>query len=438
MQQSMPRILLLMATRTYRARAFMRAARRLHARVVVGSERRQALASARPGTTVALDFGRPDRAVDQIVAFAQEYPLDAVIGVDDDTTVLAAMAAAALGLHQNDVAAVQATRDKHLMRRLLRDAGVRSPWFDLVTSGEVPQNAAARARYPCVLKPISLSASRGVIRADSSSEFVAALDRVRTIAASAQRQGSDGDGAVLVEEFIPGFEVALEAIVTDSTFNVLALFDKPDPLDGPYFEETIYVTPSRLPKELQRQITHEARRAATALGLRGGPVHAELRVNERGPWIVEIAARSIGGLCSDTLEFSGGVSLEELVLLDAVGADISTYERERQPSGVMMLPVPGGGVLRAVHGAGQARAVQGIADVTISIPIGQMVLPAPEGDRYLGFIFARGETAEEVESALRQAHRFLHFDIEPVEVSPLPVGSTGSSRPHGRSYRRQP
>jgi biotin carboxylase len=409
----MHRILLLMSTRTYRARAFLRAARRLGAEVVVGSERRQALARARPGTTILVEFRRPERAVAQIVAAAREKPFDAVVGVDDDTTVIAAQAAAALGLPHNDVAAVRATRDKHTMRRLLTAAGAPSPWFELVALDDDLEAVAARLRYPCVVKPLFLSASRGVIRADDPPGFLAAAARVARILAEPEVAAEGGDDArrILVEGFIPGVEVALEGMLLGGRLKVLALFDKPDPLDGPYFEETIYVTPSRLPDDRQRQVAAATEQAAAALGLREGPVHAELRVNDTGAWIVEIAARSIGGLCSDTLEFSGGVSLEELILLHAVGADVARFERERQPSGVMMLPIPQRGILRAVHGVAEARAVPGIVDVTISIPIGDEVVPLPEGHRYLGFIFARGESPADVEAALREAHRRLTFDI---------------------------
>lgn len=402
-----------MATRTYRARAFMRAARRLGAEVVVGSERRQAV--AKPGATLTLDFRDPAHATAQIVAAARERPFDAIVGVDDDTVLLAAMAAAALGIPHNAVAAVRATRNKHLMRRLLADAGVPSPWFTLVRLDEDLTAAARRLRYPCVVKPTFLSASRGVIRADDETNFVRAVERVRAILTEPEVATAGGEEAshVLVEEYIPGAEAALEGLLVDGELHVLALFDKPDPLEGPYFEETIYVTPARLSPAHERALVEATAAAARALGLREGPVHAEVRLNEQGAWVVEIAARSIGGLCSTVLEFSGGRSLEELILLHAVGAEISRNERQRRPSGVMMIPIPRAGVLRAVQGLEAARAVPGIADITISIPLGDRVVPLPEGDRYLGFIFARGGSPDAVEAALREAHRRLSFVIEP-------------------------
>ncbi len=409
----MHRILLLIPTRTYRTRAFMRAARKLGAEVVVGSERQQALAKARPGTTALIDFRRPERAVAQIAALARERPFDAVLGVDDDTTLVAAMAGAKLNLPHNDPDAVRATRDKHLMRRLLVEAGVRSPWFELVPLESDLAAVAARVQYPSVLKPIFLSASRGVIRADDPQQFLAAAERIRAILADPEVAAVGGEQArtILVEGFIPGAEVALEGILIRGTLKVLALFDKPDPLNGPYFEETIYVTPSRLPAAAQQQVREATALGAAAIGLREGPLHAELRLNDEGAWIVEIAARSIGGLCSDTLEFSGGASLEQLILLHAVGADVSQFEREPQPSGVIMLPIPRAGSLCAVRGVEAARAVPGVVDLTISIPIGERLVPLPEGNRYLGFIFARGETPAHVEAALREAHRRLEFEI---------------------------
>jgi biotin carboxylase len=351
--------------------------------------------------------------VEQIAEAAREQPFDAIVGVDDDTTLIAALAAESLGLPHNRPDAVRATRDKFLMRRLLAAAGVRSPAFELAPLEGDLAAVAARLTYPCVLKPVSLSASRGVIRANNPAEFLAAADRIAAILRDpeAAAEAGAGAGSLLIEGFIPGVEVALEGMLLSGTLKVLALFDKPDPLDGPYFEETIYVTPSRLSEPDQARIAEETARAAAALGLREGPVHAELRLNEAGPWIIEIAARSIGGLCSSVLEFGGGLSLEELILHHAVGADISRYERAPRPSGVMMLPIPRRGVLRAVRGQDEALAVPGVIDLEISIPIGAEVVPLPEGNRYLGFLFARGETPAEVEESLRTAHARLIFDI---------------------------
>jgi biotin carboxylase len=253
-----------------------------------------------------------------------------------------------------------------------------------------------------------------VIRADDVPSFVAAFRRVVAILQGPDTAGlGKGREEVLVEDFIPGREVALEGLLVGGELHVLALFDKPDPLDGPYFEETIYLTPSRLAPDVQQAITAETRWAARALGLTEGPVHAELRVNEQGPWVVEVAARTIGGLCSRTLRFGAGLSLEELVIRHALGIELDSLERERRPAGVMMLPIPRGGVLRATRGREAALAVPGIEEVTISAHVGQELVPLPEGSRYLGFLLARADSPDAVEAALREAHRRLEFDVDP-------------------------
>jgi hypothetical protein len=251
-----------------------------------------------------------------------------------------------------------------------------------------------------------------VIRADDAQQFLTALREVVEIVAEANLPPDDpGARQVLVESFIPGQEVALEGLLMDGKLTVLALFDKPDPLDGPYFEETIYVTPSRLPAQTQSAISDTAARGAAALGLREGPIHAELRVNERGAWIVEIAPRSIGGQCSNVLHFDFDLSLEEIILRRASRLDVPSLKRQRQPAGVMMIPIPRAGRLYGVHGRAEAHAVPGIDQITISIPCGHQLVPLPRATRYLGFIFARAATPEAVEAALREAHRRLTFDI---------------------------
>src|SRR5207253_1655507 len=349
------------------------------------------------------------RAQQQIREFAVEHPIDAVFGVDDDTTVLAAQVASALGLPHNPTEAVKAARYKDVMRLALSEAeGVLSPAFWLLALKEDPRPFAERAPYPVVLKPLSLAASRGVIRADDVTGFEQAFREIASILAASDLDPDDPAArTVLVEEFIPGGEVALEGLLVDGALTTLALFDKPDPLDGPYFEETIYVTPSRLGSVTQREVHDTTQRAVLALGLRTGPVHAELRLNERGAWIVEVAARSIGGLCSSTLRFGGETSLEEIILRQAARLDLTSLEREQQPAGVMMIPIPASGLLREVHGVADAEAVPGIDEVDISIPCGEMVQAPPRAGRYLGFIFAHADTPEAVERALREAHRDL-------------------------------
>jgi biotin carboxylase len=264
-----------------------------------------------------------------------------------------------------------------------------------------------------VLKPTFLSGSRGVIRANDPEQFLSAWKRVLAILREPDvtRRGGAKAGRILVEEFVPGIEVALEGLLTAGRLRTLALFDKPDPLEGPFFEETIYVTPSRLPRDVQQEIAEETARGARALGLAHGPIHAELRWNERGAWIVEIAARTIGGLCSRTLRFGAGVSLEELVLRQALGQDVADLQRDERASTVMMIPIPAKGVYEAVEGLDDARTVAGIEEITISARPGQTLVPLPEGSRYLGFIFSRAETPDAAEASVREAHRRLRFRI---------------------------
>ena len=403
----MERALLLLPTTTYRTQAFLDAAGALGVEVVCASERPNVFEARAPDGLLTLDFDDPDAAAEGVRRFAETFPIDAVVGVDDRTTVAAAAIAERLGLPANPVGAVAAARDKLEMRRRLVAAGVPVPRFEPVSLDDDPAPVARAATYPCVLKPLALSASRGVIRADTPLEFVAAVQRIARILAGA----GDTSRTLLAEEFVPGAEVALEGLLVGGALQTLALFDKPDPLDGPFFEETIYVTPSRLPEPVQAELATMTARAAAALGLRDGPVHAELRVGPRGPRVIEVAARSIGGLCSRALRFGAGMTLEELILRHALGRKIESYERERRPAGVMMLPIPRAGRLQAVTGTEAARAVPGVEDIVITTHRGQELVPLPEGWQYLGFVFARADTPEAVEQALRAAHARLDVEI---------------------------
>jgi biotin carboxylase len=407
-----PRLLLLVPTTTYRTEDFVEAARLLDVDLVVAAEKPNALAAVLPERLLTLPFGDPAAAARQMSEYARRYPISAVVPVDDATTVVGAAIGQALGLRANPIAAVSATRNKLAMRRALARAGVPQPGFAAFALPDEPSAVAQRVTYPCVLKPLILSASRGVIRADTPSEFLAAWVRIARILTEPDvRQLGDGASNILVESFVPGFEVALEGMLTDGKLQTLALFDKPDPLDGPYFEETIYVTPSRLPEAAQAAVRDCAARAAAALGLTDGPIHAELRIQDADPLLIELAARSIGGLCARTLRFGTGMTLEEIILRHALGWPIASLERERPAAGVMMIPIPGGGILRAVEGLEEARAVPGIEDITISIHAGQRVVPLPEGSEYLGFVFSRGASPAEAEASLRQAHARLRFQI---------------------------
>jgi biotin carboxylase len=402
--------MLLTTPHSYRAEAFAAAARRLGVDLVAAVDMPPELAELWH-FPLGARFEDLPVATGAIRAYAAQQPLDAILAVDDSGSLLAADASAALGLPHNHPDAAEAARDKYLMRTLMARAGVQVPRFRLCSTADDLDALAAEVTYPCVVKPTRLNGSRGVIRADSPQEFVAAAGRVARLLHSIY-PGPDPK-PFLVEEFIPGFEVALEGMMDGGKLRVLALFDKPDPLDGPFFEETIYVTPSRLPDEVQAAVGRCAEDAARAIGLQMGPVHAELRINERGPWLVEVAGRSIGGLCSRTLQFGTDASLEELILRQACGLPIESLSRAGNAGGVMMIPIPGEGLLRHVAGEEDARAVPFVEDVQITARVGYHITPLPEGDSYLGFIFARAETPDQVERALREAHAKLRFTIKP-------------------------
>jgi biotin carboxylase len=405
-----PRVVLLASPATYRAGAFRQAATRLELEVVQATDTPQALAE-RWGMPLAVDFTRPDAAVATLAAYAAQHPVDAVLALDDSATLLAARASAALGLPHNDPDAALAARDKWVMREALRRDGVPVPEYRRYPLATDPAMVAGEIPFPVVVKPLRLSGSRGVIRADDRAEFLRAWERTRQIVL---REGESLDrGELLVERYLPGCEVALEGLLTVGALQTLALFDKPDPLEGPFFEETIYVTPSRLPVATQAAISARAAEAAAALGLREGPIHAELRVNEDGIWLIEMAGRSIGGLCSTVLEFGAGFSLEEIILRHAVGMPLPSTERVGGAAGVMMIPIPKGGILREVSGCEEAALVPGVTGVEITAPLNQPLTPLPEGASYLGFIFAHGESPEAAERALRDAHAQLSFRIEP-------------------------
>jgi biotin carboxylase len=392
---------LLLPTATYRASDFIAAAAHLEVEVVVGSEHRQALARAMGDRAVVVPLHDVEEAVRAIVALHARSALDAVVAVDDQGLEIASRASSTLGLCHNPIDAVRAARDKTIMRERLASAGLRQPDYRVVAPYGDAVAAAREIGFPCVLKPVSRSASQGVIRVNDDGEARVAAERIRAIIEYRPEN-------LLVEEFVAGDEVAVEGLLTRGTLEVLAVFDKPDPLDGPFFEETIYVTPSRQSPSVLADIGDSAARAAAALGLLEGPVHVELRVGPEGAVsILELAARSIGGLCARALRFGAGVSLEELIILHALGRGIQDLQREAGASGVMMLPIRSAGVLDQVMGTERALAVEGVVGLDITIAPGRALTPLPEGDRYLGFIFARAGSPREVEKALRRAEACL-------------------------------
>jgi biotin carboxylase len=417
------RLLLLVPTQSYRADDFLAAAARLGVEVVVGTDRCHRIEEFFGSSEglLSLDYRAPEAAAAEIEREAARRPISGVVPADDGTAVIAALALERLGLPRNPPAAARRTANKLAQREALSGAGLPVPRFEAFPLAGGPEAPADSVRYPCVLKPLGLSGSRGVIRADDPASFRDAWRRIEAILAAARterRAREDGEGRqILVESFVSGAEVALEGLLRDGRLEVLALFDKPDPLDGPYFEETLYVTPSRHPASVQREVERIVASAAAALGLREGPIHAEARLGPDGPVILEVAARTIGGLCARALRFGAGTTLEEVVVAHAMGIPVASVRRETSASGVMMLPIPFRGILHGVAGVEAARAVPGVEDVVVTVPEGREVVPLPEGDAYLGFLFARGETPDEVEASLRDAHRQLSFDIR----APLPT-----------------
>ena len=416
-------LLLLVPTTSYRLDDFREAARRLGVPLVVGSDlchRVEEMFEPREDQ-VSLDYRRPERAAARIAALSRERPVRGIVPASDATAVIAALAAERLGLPHNPPAAARRAANKHSTRVAFAAAGLPTPRFQLHEVGDDPERAAAEAPYPCVLKPLIFSASRGVIRADDPASFVAAWRRiVRLLEWTRPERRAREEGAaerLLVESFVPGPEVAVEGLLRGGRPEILALFDKPDPLDGPFFEETIYVTPSRKPADVQAAIVEATTAACRALGLSEGPIHAELRLPPPGPLVLEVAARSIGGLCSRALRFGAGLTLEEVLVAHAMGLPLDALRREARASGVMMIPIPRRGVLHGVVGIEAARAVPHVEDVVITAPEGREIEPLPEGDSYLGFLFARADRPEEVEAALRAAHARLRIDVR----EPLPV-----------------
>ena len=392
---------------SYRIAAYLRAASRLGTRLLVVSEGQYSMA-AEGGLRVDLDD--QDRALESIHAAAvREGGFSAVVAPDDATVELAGRVASELGLAGNPPGAARLSRRKDLARSRLAAAGVKVPEFRVLDLRLRPE--LSRISFPCVVKPIAMSASRGVIRANDPGELAAAIERVRAIVADARDE--DERSLLLVESFVPGSEVALEGLLFDGRLEVLAIFDKPDPLDGPFFEEGIYVTPSRLGRVAEIRITECVRKAVAALGLVAGPVHAELRWHAGEAWLLEAAARTIGGECSRLLRFSAGHSLEEVVLSAAMGRRLP-HRLDSGAAGVIMLPTPRPGTLRRVEGVLDALSVPGVDEVSISAGTGAELVPLPEGGAYLGYVFARGETPGGVESSLREAAGRLRIVIAPM------------------------
>jgi len=441
----MPRILVLATTTGYQTRSFGEAAERLGVELVFATDRCDMIDDPWRDGAIPIRFYDEDRSVASIVESARLRPLDGILVVGDRPTVIAARVAQALGLPGHPPEAAAIARNKEMMRTRLRDTGLPVPSLMRFSIGDEPLGISQLpVSYPCVVKPAALSGSRGVMRADNPKELAAAFERLRALLRSpdVRSERNDANDTVLIESFIPGREYAIEAILNHGALHVLAVFDKPDPLDGPFFEETIYVTPSAAAPKVQEAIVRGVAAATAAIGLHHGPIHAECRVHPSTGevFVLEVAARPIGGLCARVLRFAGTregirdpnspITLEDLLLLNALGEDPARHRRERGAAGVMMIPIPRRGFLRGVNGVEAAKAVPQIEDVRITAKQDQLLVPLPEGASYLGFIFARAADTIIVERALRDALMRLAFVIDP-ELPVLTSSQTRYNPSHG-------
>jgi biotin carboxylase len=421
------RLLILASKLGYQTRGFVDAAQGLGVGLALGTDRCHQLDDPWDDRAWALDFADPAEAAAEIVAHAHDEPISAILALGDRAPLAAALASRSLGLRYNSPDSVLNCRSKLRQREALAAADVPVPGFFSFVLTENLDAILPRVNFPCVVKPLRLSASQGVIRADDAAEFRAAVARIRALVESPEVQVTREPelDRVIVEEYVPGTEVAIEGLIDHGQLRILAIFDKPDPLEGPYFEETIYVTPSRLPASAQDAVVACARRTVATLGLTRGPIHAEFRWNERGAWVLECAPRPIGGLCAKTLRFGAAkMPLEELLVRHALGLPGSDAERESEAAAVMMIPVPATGILDEVEGLDRARGVGHIDAIEITARIRDRVVAWPEGASYLGFIFARTESAEDAEGAVRASHAQLHFKLRPE----LPVEHPASGR----------
>jgi len=415
-----PRILLFTAKLGYQTRAFDAAAKKLGVELVFVTDRCHQLDDPWHDRAMPVRFEAPEEAAHAVVQAQAGQRVDGALALGDRPTLAAAYVARGLGIAHNHPASVEACRSKLRLREVFRDAGLPTPWFRSVPLQAIPEPALMGITYPCVLKPVSLSASQGVVRVNNRDEFLAGASRLKRLLESAEIQATREPNLdrMIMEEYLPGREVAVEGLLTGGELRVLAIFDKPDPLEGPYFEETIYVTPSRLIETEQELIKRSFVEATRALGLTHGPVHGEFRLNDRGVWPIEVAARPIGGLCARALRFQiedehEPIGLEELLLRHALSLPGRDAPRETAASGVLMIPVPTSGILEKVEGAEEARAVAGVTQLEITARWRDYIAAWPEGSSYLGFLFARGETPAEVENALREGHARLSFRLTP-------------------------
>lgn len=399
----MPKAVVILPSHTYRAADFVKAAESLGVDLVVASEQPPPLDMG--DRYLHIDCSDPAAAAESIATLGETVPIDGVIAADDEGVMVAAHANRLLGLSGNHPEAAATTRNKLMMRDRLAASEIDQPRYAPLTTADRPEEVASQIGFPVVMKPLDRSASQGVIRVDRPEDASPTAARIRAIIGE--------DATLLVESLVSGDEIAIEGLISDGELTVLAIFDKPDTAAGPYFPETLFVTPSRLSDEAIAEAERVAAASTGALGLTSGPVHIELKVEGDRPRLIEVAARSIGGLCSRSLNFGlTGTTLESLIIRNAIGMPRDNLRRKTVASGVLMIPTPTSGVLARVAGQEDTRQIDGITGMDFTIVPGKKIVAPPEGERYLGFVYATADTPEEVETALRKAMATLEVQLE--------------------------
>jgi len=404
------RLLLISHHNSYRIAPYIKAARRLGIEVTIASEGVHSLV-AEVAQGLHIDFSNLDAAIEVIIQAHQSHAFNGILGSDDQTVELAAHIASRLKLIHNPPEAALCSSRKDLARAQLSLADCPVPLHCLLNLELPLDKQMAGLPWPCVLKPLSMSASRGVIRVNDKNEFITACERLKPIVATANTRFEQTH--LLIEDYIDGIEIAYEGFLHQGELNTITIFDKPDPLTGPYFAETIYVTPSSLPAELQQTIKTVISKACAAYGLQTGAVHAECRIDKNNNvWILEIASRTIGGDCARLLD-NEQFRIEELAITLAMdrAPDVTMPEQAR---GVMMIPIKQSGLLKRVEGLLKAGKVAGIDKIDIIIQPGHELVPLPEGNQYLGYIFASAKSTKQVTDAIRRAYACLEFVSAPV------------------------
>ena len=404
-------MVLIAPPQSYRITPYLNAIRQMGASALLVSSGKYSLVSEL-AQGIHVDFADA-LVVDTIIHHLADTPPQAVLGTDEISVEIAAKVAAAFGLAYNNPRGTLLARRKDLARLCLKDAGLPVPDFFVGDLTALLSSCPCPVAFPLVVKPLALSGSRGVIRANNLDELHHALLRIDAILRQEYPQDAFERQQVLLEAFIPGPEVAVEALLNRGKLQILAVFDKPDPLNGPYFEETYYVAPSRLSAVLLERVETRLTECCVAYGLSEGPVHAEFRLHDQDAWLLELAARTIGGECARLVELYTGSSLETLVVQNALGMRMEA-NRSAHSVGVLMIPIPQAGLLRRVEGVLEASQILYIEHLEISIHAGYELVPLPEGNSYLGFIFARAPSPELTEQALRHAHGCLTIVTTPL------------------------